>query len=81
MNMPGFTAENALYNTHRKYNIPNPAGRRSSSGLGVAPQAFARTGAGAGIGITIEPEQCQIRCRWVCGRYGCYPTDCYEVCF
>jgi len=35
MNMPGFTAENALYNTHTKYSIPNPASERSNSGLGA----------------------------------------------
>ena len=35
MNMPGFTAENALYNTHTKYSIPNPASERLNSGLGA----------------------------------------------
>jgi hypothetical protein len=78
--MPGFTAENALCESGRKYDIgAGSATERSSSG--VIPQALA-TGFGGGLGeITIEPEQCYLRCRWICGRYGCYPTDCYWVCF
>ena len=69
---PGFTAENALYDTC-KYNMPSSTTERSSSG--VEPQAP------VGPGITIGPEQCEWRCLWRCTRYGCFPTHCYQVCF
>ena len=79
INMPGFTAENALPESGRKYN----SGAGSATEIrshGVIPQAFA-TQLGGGLGeITIEPEQCFLRCRWRCSRYGCYPTDCYWLC-
>jgi hypothetical protein len=79
MTIPGFTAENALYMKDTRYNTNLSAQRISS---GVIPQAGVRVGAGTGgQAITIEPEQCQIRCRWVCTRYGCFPTNCYESCF
>jgi hypothetical protein len=77
MKMPGFTAENALSESGRKYNI-GAASSTEISTSGVIPQAQF----GGGLGeITIEPEQCDLRCRWRCGRYGCYPTDCYWVCY
>jgi hypothetical protein len=82
MNMPGFTAENALYNSGRKYNMPSSATERSSSG--VAPQAgpgFGAIGAGAGDVITIDPVQCKTRCRLACNSYFCWWTDCYKICF
>lgn len=79
-NMPGFTAENALSESGRKYNIgAGSATERSGSGV-ITQAAAARFGGGFGE-ITIEPEQCDLRCRWKCGRYGCYPTDCYWVCY
>ena len=78
MNMPGFTAETAIYTNSAKYRMPGSATERNSSA--VTPQLGALQG-GAGLGaITIEPEQCFTRCFWRCGRYGCYPTNCYEVC-
>ncbi len=75
MKMPGFTAENALYNSGRKYNMPSLATERSSSG--VVPQAAV----GTGLVITIDPVQCERFCYWICGRYGCFPYFCHEVCF
>jgi hypothetical protein len=77
--MPGFTAENAIFHSEINFNMLGSTINKSSSG--VNPQAGAGQ-AGAGFGtITIEPEQCVIRCRWRCTRYGCWPTDCYEMCF
>ena len=78
MNMPGFTAESSICNSTRDYNLPILAKKRNST---VVPQAMIGGGFGTGSGITIEPEQCIIRCYWRCTRYGCYPTNCYEVCF
>lgn len=77
MNLPGFTADHALSGNSGTYWMQQLHTRGNT---GVAPQAM--TGrAGGGFGeITIEPEQCITRCRWVCTRYGCWRTDCYEVC-
>ena len=78
MNMPGFSAENALSGNNGTYWM-QPLNARVNTG--VTPQALGG-GFGGGLGdITIGPEQCITRCRWVCTRYGCWPTDCYELCF
>lgn len=78
--MPGFVAENALCKSGGKYDSgTGPATGKNSSG--IIPQAATLPFGGGPGEITIEPEQCEYRCRWRCGRYGCYPTDCYWVCF
>lgn len=81
-NIPGFTAEKALYNRGRKHNMSSSTTKNSSSG--VVPQAAAGlgTGFGTGFGVTIDPEQCVTRCQICCSRYGCfYCPPCYTSCF
>ncbi|MBL8209321.1 MAG: hypothetical protein JNK87_01340 [Bryobacterales bacterium] len=76
--IPGFSAEQALSETGRSYAL---RAARHATQLHLQPQA---TSLGTGLGlneIDIEPEQCVLRCRWRCTRYGCYPTDCYIMCF
>lgn len=76
--MPQFTAENSIYSERKNYTVLSWAVK--TNGSGVTPQAAAILGSRFGD-ITIEPEQCVTRCYWKCGRFGCYPTNCYEVCF
>jgi hypothetical protein len=74
--MPGFTAERAVGNSGRNY-VRTSALRRNSSG--VEPQA--RAGGGGVITVGAGDEECEWRCQWRCGRYGCFPTNCYLFCY
>lgn len=77
MTTPGFTAFAALPTVRSHY----PSVASGGEARGVVPQAFFG-GASGGLGaIDIEPEQCVLRCKWRCSRYGCWPTDCYWSCF
>lgn len=77
--LPGFTAEASLSPTASQYSTPSLR-RRGSVGRGVVAQlstiGLGDTGGGGGD----EPD-CILRCYWRCGRYGCFPSNCYWLCF
>jgi hypothetical protein len=79
MNMPGFTAETSFYKTSGPYQ--SVAQSYSSGEQGVISQMLATgTGGGGGGGLN-EEQTCITRCQWICGRFGCYPYNCYTLCF
>ena len=78
ISMPGFTAEASLSPVRSQF---SPAGRRRGGfGRGLVPQlttiGLGDTGGGGG-----DEQECIWRCYWRCGRYGCFPTNCYQLCF
>ena len=78
-NLPGFTAEASLYRMSGHYQ--SVATQSYSSGEQWVISQLRASGGIGGTGLTIDPEQCELRCYWICGRYGCFPTNCYWVCF
>jgi hypothetical protein len=76
--MPGFTAETSFYKTSGHYQSVEKQSY-NSGGQGVISQMLA-TGLGGG-GTQAEEQTCITRCYWVCGRFGCFPTNCYTLCF
>jgi len=77
MKMPGFVAETSLYKSSGHYNSEAVKGY-SDRDQAVVSQ-FSVSGR---VGdVVIEPEQCDLRCKWICGRYGCFPYDCYWNCY
>jgi hypothetical protein len=82
MSMPGFTGEISVY--HRGGHYRTAETQRYANGKQLVISQLLAVGGVGGIGspgLTIDPEQCVLRCQWVCTRYICYPTNCYWLCF
>jgi hypothetical protein len=78
-NLPGFTAETSCDTPRGRYSSRAQYGQPGVRA--VSPQALdiglGDTGSGGGD----DEPQCIWRCYWQCGRYGCFPTRCYQLCF
>jgi hypothetical protein len=78
--LPGFTAESSLSGARGPY-----AAAARPGAAGVVPamaSVLPRVGLGdTGGGRGDDAPECILRCYWRCGRYGCFPTNCYWLCF
>jgi hypothetical protein len=77
-NLPGFTAEASLDTSRGRYSAAVRYGRRAGRAITSQLPTIGLGDQGGGGGD--EPE-CIWRCYWRCGRYGCFPTNCYQLCF
>jgi hypothetical protein len=81
-NLPGFTAETSCDTPRDRYSSTAQYGEPSAQAVSpqLLPVGLGDTGSGGTGGGGDEPE-CILRCYWQCGRYGCFPTRCYWLCF